>query len=80
MSRLFQIIFACLSFTGFVISFVQLRAEDSQTFTSDQAMLDFLQQGLEIHVSVWLFFTMGFLLVYIFWVWRLFKSSHEPTT
>jgi len=78
MSRRIHILLAFLCLTGFGVSFVQLLTADSETFTAEQALVLFLQHGIEFQNSVWVFFTIGFLLCTAFWVWRLFTSRYEP--
>jgi hypothetical protein len=82
MSKRLHVLFAIVCFGGFAVSFAQLLAEDSRTFTAEQALVHFLQYGLEFQFSGWLFFTIGFLLCTVFWFrkvlrWR-FDSHAEP--
>jgi hypothetical protein len=77
MLRLLHIFVATVCFGGFLFSFVQLLTEESQTFTAEQALVQFLQHGLQFHISVWLFFTIGFLLCTALWFWRLLRWNHD---
>ena len=77
MTRKLHILLASLCSTGFVISLLSLLMQDSRTYTSEQALLDFLQYGFEFHVSVWLLFAFGFLLCTAFWVRRLLRWRHD---
>ncbi len=67
------IFLALVCFGGFVFSFVHLLTEHSSTFTAEQALVQFLQHGLEFRVSAWLFFTIGFLLCTAFWFRRVLR-------
>ena len=77
MSKRIHTLFACLCFSGFGISFLQLLTGDSRTFTAEQAFVEFLSHGFEFHISVWFFFTLAFLIGTAFWIWRL-RRSRQP--
>jgi hypothetical protein len=78
MSKRIHILFVCLCFIGFVVSFLQLLAGDSRTLTAEQALVEFMSHGFEFHISSWFFFTFAFLLGTAFWTWRLRRLRHEP--
>jgi len=72
MTRFINILFSCLCVSGFLISVWAWSTENSQTYTSDEALVRFLQHGFDFQISIWFLLAAGFMLCSVFWIGRLF--------
>ena len=79
MTKFITILFSVLCVVGFCVSVVMWSAEDSQTYSGDEAFIQFLQHGFDFKISTWFLLAAGFMLCSVFWICRLFRLKHEPS-
>jgi len=80
MTRFITILFSVFCVAGFCVSVVMWSAEDSRTYSTDEAFIQFLQHGFDFQISPWFLLAAGFMLCSVFWICRLFlmRRDHTP--